>query len=78
MITVIMALFLYHLADFLHILSDVYQIIIVDCTCPFGTFGSRCQFQCHCKKHSDCKKDTVVCHSGCASPWSGRNCQQGI
>ncbi|XP_052066647.1 multiple epidermal growth factor-like domains protein 10 isoform X4 [Mytilus californianus] len=50
--------------------------LITESACPFGTFGTMCQFRCHCKEPLDCDKNTGNCESGCTGQWSGRNCQQ--
>jgi len=44
--------------------------------CDDGHFGVFCDGICHCKSGS-CDKRTGHCPSGCATGWSGDNCQTG-
>lgn len=68
-----------------YLITAVFLFLILNCknyylsesACPFGTFGTMCQFRCHCKEPLDCDKNTGNCESGCTGQWSGRNCQQG-
>ncbi|KAL4234476.1 Endothelial cell-specific molecule 1 [Mactra antiquata] len=39
------------------------------------TFGSECQYMCHCKNGESCNKTTGECTSGCDRYWFGPGCQ---
>ncbi|KAK6991380.1 Fucolectin-1 [Biomphalaria glabrata] len=42
--------------------------------CMAGWFGSRCQYQCHCKNNLACDVDGQ-CVTGCDAGWFGTGCQ---
>ena len=45
--------------------------------CDDGHFGVFCDGICHCDSGS-CNKTTGHCSDGCATGWSGDNCQTGM
>ena len=47
--------------------------------CPQGTYGEKCEYECHCLKGTECDPQTGQCPDGCAAGWSGPPyCQAGI
>eukprot|EP00058_Branchiostoma_floridae_P005014 XP_002590502.1 hypothetical protein BRAFLDRAFT_86173 [Branchiostoma floridae] len=48
--------------------------------CSPGTFGAGCQSTCHCASIGPeaCDRYTGECRDGCASGWTGPNCQEEI
>lgn len=47
-----------------------------NCNCPLGRFGHNCIRECHCKVSGEaCESIMGMCKSGCASGWSGFDCQ---
>ncbi|XP_078617064.1 uncharacterized protein LOC144885163 [Branchiostoma floridae x Branchiostoma japonicum] len=48
--------------------------------CSPGTFGSGCQSTCHCSSIGPeaCDRYTGECRDGCASGWTGPNCQEEL
>ncbi|CAH1243163.1 TIE1 [Branchiostoma lanceolatum] len=54
--------------------GPTYTGVRCDSACPTGTFGPGCTQSCHCK--GTCTRATGVCdQQGCATGWSGTNCQ---
>ena len=44
--------------------------------CHYGTFGNKCENNCHCLDQATCDKLSGHCASGCQAGWTGDDCQQ--
>lgn len=52
--------------------------VCVFAECAAGHFGEQCEGVCHCASDTDvCHPVSGVCMSGCATGWTGADCQQG-
>ncbi|GFO49824.1 multiple epidermal growth factor-like domains 10 [Plakobranchus ocellatus] len=43
-----------------------------------GSFGDRCQFQCHCAANTACDLSNGACSGGCDPQWFGPACQYDV
>ncbi|VDM58889.1 unnamed protein product [Angiostrongylus costaricensis] len=51
---------------------------LCDKDCPSGQYGFFCESRCRCAAGFPCDTATGVCANGCASGWTGRNCDQDV
>lgn len=51
---------------------------ITDCGITYPgipTFGTDCNYRCHCRDNEHCDLETGECAGGCAEGWMGPACQ---